>query len=274
MALTSLGFGKDSGSQSSGPANMPFLQQMWQSVLNMQQQLGGYNQTGGWGSGPVNSQIPPRPVPTAGHSARRAMADWDRQYGQAYAAEQAQRATGGQGMNGQGGTNPTPLPFQVANNLYGGGLQNLQTASTAMQPYSQSGYAGQQIRGLQDLLQQNLGQSFGQIRDASQMAGGYGGSGMGIQQNQAIQDANRTLFQGAGDIMQQDLMRQQQAAAQGGALNLGAQGQLGGQYNLGINAPLQSMFQPLTLQGNLNQGYNSSQGQNSGWRGSIGFGGG
>jgi len=114
------------------------------------------------------------------------------------------------------------------------------------------------MQGLQNQLQQQLGGAFGQIRDAGQMAGGFGGSGMGIQQNQAIQDAGRTLFQGAGGIMQQDLMRQQQAAQAGAGFKLDAASQMPGMYNLAVNSPMQSLFMPLAMQYGVNTGFNTS----------------
>lgn len=169
------------------------------------------------------------------------------------------------------------LPTQTAQGLVNQG-QGYQTAlagaGSQLAPFAQQGYGGLQMAGLQDQLQQQLGQSFGQIRDAGQMAGGFGGAGMGIQQNQAIQDAGRTLFQGAGGIMQSDLMRQQQAAGQMGQQNLignqAAASNLSGLYDLGINAPMQSLFQPFVTQGGINQGYNSSSSRGSGTPGVLG----
>jgi len=141
-----------------------------------------------------------------------------------------------------------------ANTLAQGGQQ--------LAPFAQQGYGGLQMAGLQDQMQQFLGGAFKQTGDAAQMAGGFGGSGQGIQQNQAIQDAGRTLFQGAGNIYQQDLMRQQQAAGQMGQQQLlgnqAAMGSLGGLYDLQVNAPQQSLFQPLVTQAGINQGYNTS----------------
>jgi len=143
-----------------------------------------------------------------------------------------------------------------ANTLAQGGQQ--------LAPFAQQGYGGLQMAGLQDQMQQFLGGAFKQTGDAAQMAGGFGGSGQGIQQNQAIQDAGRTLFQGAGNIYQQDLMRQQQAAQQMGQQQLlgnqAAMGSLGGLYDLQVNQPMASLFQPLVTQGGINQGYQTSSG--------------
>ena len=156
-------------------------------------------------------------------------------------------------------------PRNVANQLtqQGQGYANtLAQGGQQLAPFAQQGYGGLQMAGLQDQMQQFLGGAFKQTGDAAQMAGGFGGSGQGIQQNQAIQDAGRTLFQGAGGIMQQDLMRQQQAAGQMGQQQLlgnqAAMGSLGGLYDLQVNAPMQSLFQPLVTQGGINQGYNTS----------------
>ena len=158
-------------------------------------------------------------------------------------------------MNPQGIANGLAQQGQgYANTLAQGGQQ--------LAPFAQQGYGGMQMAGLQDQMQQYLGGAFKQAGDAAQMAGSFGGTGQGIQQNQAIQDAGRTLFQGAGGIMQQDLMRQQQAAGQMGQQQLlgnqAAMGSLGGLYDLQVNAPMQSLFQPLVTQGGINQGYNTS----------------
>ena len=142
-----------------------------------------------------------------------------------------------------------------------------------MAPFAQQGYGALQMAGLQDQLQQQLGGAFKQAGDAAQMVGGYGGMGQGILQNQAIQDAGRTLFQGAGNIYQQDLMRQQQAAGQMGAQqiagNQAAFGNLGGMYGLQVDAPMQSLFQPLVTQGGINQGYNTSKTKGGGLGNSL-----
>ena len=160
-------------------------------------------------------------------------------------------------MNPQGIANGLAQQGQgYANTLAQGGQQ--------LAPFAQQGYGGMQMAGLQDQMQQYLGGAFKQTGDAAQMAGGFGGSGQGIQQNQAIQDAGRTLFQGAGGIMQQDLLRQQQAAGQMGQQQLmgnqAAMQGMSGLYDLQVNAPMQSLFQPLVTQSGINQGYQTGSG--------------
>lgn len=163
-------------------------------------------------------------------------------------------------------------PSQIAQGLAGMGMGNiagLSNAGAGMAPFAQQGYGGQQMAGLQSMLNNNLFTNMlPQIRDSAQMAGGFGGSGMGLAQGTAMGETNRTLFEGAGSIMQQDLMRQQQAAGQQGQLslagNLGALGGLTDMYSLGVNAPLSSLFAPLSMQGGVMQGYNTTSQKGSG----------
>ena len=137
----------------------------------------------------------------------------------------------------------------------------------ALAPFAQQGFGGQQIAGLQSLLNNNLQRNLlPQISDAAQLSGGFGGGGMGVAQGVALGDTQRALFEGAGGIMQADLMRQQQAAGQMGgqqlAGNQAALSGLGGLYDLQVNQPLQSMFMPLVSQGGINSGYNTSTSTN------------
>jgi len=146
-------------------------------------------------------------------------------------------------------------PVQQGQNLMQQGLGYGQQAAGAMQPFSGQGYGQMQMAGLQDQMQQYLGGAFKQAGDAAQMAGGFGGTGQSLLQQGAIQDAGRTLFQGAGNIMQQDLMRQQQAAQGYGAAQFQGQQQLGSTYDQMFNQPMATMWQPLMNQNSLMQGY-------------------
>ena len=238
-------FKTSKGSGSSGPARaqMPFLRHMWSSAASMRQMLEnrmGIGQTTPLGGAPGSI------VPGMGKHGPDPMVNTD--YG----------GVGGAPATGGAGPQQMTMPDRYAQGLFGTGMSNLQGASNAMNPFAQQGYGGLQMAGLQDQLQQQLGGSFKQISDAGQAAGGFGGSGMGIQQNQAIQDAGRTLFQGAGGIMQQDLLRQQAAAQAGAGFKLDAASQMPGMYDLAVNSPMQSLFMPLAMQYGVNTGFNSS----------------
>jgi hypothetical protein len=255
-------FKSSNQSGTSGPAQaqLPFLRHMWSSAASMRQLLEnrmgigqtalggapgsiGREQTGtGIGSGLSNGIMDMFATPMVNTN---------------YGGVGGTPATGAPATGGAGPQQMT-MPDRYAQGLFGQGMNNLNGASSAMNPFAQQGYGGLQMQGLQNQLQQQLGGAFGQIRDAAQMAGGFGGSGMGIQQNQAIQDAGRTLFQGAGGIMQQDLMRQQQAAQAGAGFKLDAASQMPGMYNLAVNSPMQSLFMPLAMQYGVNTGFNSS----------------
>ena len=242
----------ESGSSGPAQAQLPFLRHMWSSAASMRQMLEnrmGIGQTTPLGGAPGSI------VPGMGKHGPDPMVNTN--YGWVGGAP----ATGGAGgapATGGAGPQQMTMPDRYAQGLFGTGMSNLQGASNAMNPFAQQGYGGLQMAGLQDLIQQNLGGSFKQISDAGQMAGGFGGSGMGIQQNQAIQDAGRTLFQGAGGIMQQDLLRQQAAAQAGAGFKLDAASQMPGMYNLAVNSPMQSLFMPLAMQYGVNTGFNSS----------------
>ena len=258
--------GHQSGSSGPAQAQLPFLRHMWSSAASMRQMLEnrmgisqpalggapgsiGLEHTGtGIGSGLKNFFM----------DIATPLVNTD------YGGVGGAPATGGAGPHGApatGGAGPQQMtmPDRYAQGLFGTGMSNLQGASNAMNPFTQQGYGGLQMAGLQDQLQQQLGGSFKQISDAGQAAGGFGGSGMGIQQNQAIQDAGRTLFQGAGGIMQQDLLRQQAAAQAGAGFKLDAASQMPSMYNLAVNSPMQSLFMPLAMQYGVNTGFNTSQ---------------
>ena len=239
--------GKGSGSSGPAKAQMPFLRHMWSSAASMRQMLENRMGVGQTTQGSI--------LPGSGKHATPIV---NTDYGWVGGAP----ATGGAGgapPTGGAGPQQMTMPDRYAQGLFGTGMSNLQGASNAMNPFVQQGYGGLQMAGLQDQLQQQLGGSFKQISDAGQMAGGFGGSGMGIQQNQAIQDAGRTLFQGAGEIMQQDLLRRQAAAQAGAGFKLDAASQMPGMYNLAVNSPMQSLFMPLAMQYGVNTGFNSSQ---------------
>ena len=239
--------GKGSGSSGPAKAQMPFLRHMWSSAGSMRQLLEnrmGLSQTTQGSILPGSGKHGPDPMVNTN-----------------YGGVGGAPATGGAGgapATGGAGPQQMTMPDRYAQGLFGTGMSNLQGASNAMNPFAQQGYGGLQMAGLQDLIQQNLGGSFKQISDAGQAAGGFGGSGMGIQQNQAIQDAGRTLFQGAGGIMQQDLLRQQAAAQAGAGFKLDAASQMPSMYNLAVNSPMQSLFMPLAMQYGVNTGFNSS----------------
>jgi hypothetical protein len=247
MGLLSKLVGGSKQSSSSGPPTeqMPFLKNMWSNAQNMQNYL---TQNMGLSGGAAGGATPQGNSPWRG--------GYGGSQGSMPSAPPAPGTPGGAYANTGGNM---PAPYAYANQLSDQGVGNLQSASTAMNPFAQQGYGGLQMAGLTSLLNNNLQTNMlPGIRDAANMAGGFGGSGMGIAQGQAMGDTNRALFEGAGNIMQTDLQRRQDAAYQGGQLNLGAAQQLPGMYDLRINQPMNSMFLPLVTQGGINQGYNSS----------------
>ena len=126
-----------------------------------------------------------------------------------------------------------------------GFLGQLGQAGQQLAPFANQGYGQQQIAGLTDILNQNLMQNIlPGIQSMAGMAGQMGSGRQGVLQGQAIGDLNRTLFQGAGDILQQDLLRQQNAAAQMGQQQIG--GAIGGLSQL--QSPFQAAFSPFAAQ--------------------------
>jgi hypothetical protein len=247
--------GNESGSSGPAQAQLPFLRHMWSSAASMRQMLErrmGIGQTAlGGAPGSIGLE----------HTGTGIGSGLKNFFMDNFATPMVNTNYGGVGgapATGGAGPQQMTMPDRYAQGLFGAGMNNLQGASNAMNPFAQQGYGGLQMQGLQNQLQQQLGGSFKQISDAGQMAGGFGGSGMGIQQNQAIQDAGRTLFQGAGGIMQQDLLRQQAAAQAGAGFKLDAASQMPGMYNLAVNSPMQSLFMPLAMQYGVNTGFNSS----------------
>jgi hypothetical protein len=126
-------------------------------------------------------------------------------------------------------------------------LGNLGQVGQNLNPYMGSGFADQQISGLQNLLNRNFSENLlPGISQGANAAGQLGGSRQGVAQGIAARGTQEALFNGAGNFLQADLARQQQAAtAQGGLQNqagsIGLQS-LPGLLNLGLS-PLASLSQ-------------------------------
>lgn len=180
-----------------------------------------------------------------------------------------------QGLLGQG--------QQFLGGLGGGAGQQLN-------PFMGPGFAEQQIGSLQSLLNRNLEQNLTGLSSNAIHLGGTSNARLGLAQGQAIGDTQLALQAGASDIMQNDLMRQQQAAqAQAGLQaqsGLGGLSQLQGLFNLGMSpygaefGPLQALSgilgQPTVLGGGSSSQRGITQGMNDlglTWGGSGFFGG-
>ena len=142
---------------------------------------------------------------------------------------------------------------QGGQNLFG----TLQGAGSQLQGLLGPGFAQQQLQGLTGLLQENLGQSLGNI-DRGALGQGVLGSGRsGVAAGQAIGDTQRALMAGGANLLQGDLNARRTSAANLGNINVGA-GTGGinamGQLQQAGLTPFMQQFSPL-------QAYSSMLGQ-------------
>ena len=138
--------------------------------------------------------------------------------------------------------------------------------------FSGQGFVDNQIESLTDVLNRNLSFNLQGINQQAAATNTFGGGRQGVAAGTAIGDTQLALGAGTSNILQQDLLRRQQAAGQqfqgglfagqsnqqaqiagagiGAQSALGGLGQLGGQFNLS-QAGFNNAFQPLANFGNI-----------------------
>jgi len=144
-------------------------------------------------------------------------------------------------------------------------------AGQQLTPFTQGGFADEQIQSLSDILNRNLSFNLNEIGSQFGQAGTTG-SRTGVAAGQALGDTQLALAAGSADILQGNRALQQQAAGQQAGLQtqsaLGGLTQLGGLFNLsqaGFNnafSPVQNFSniigQPNTL--SFGNSFNAGQG--------------
>jgi hypothetical protein len=153
---------------------------------------------------------------------------------------------------------------QGGQNLFG----TLQGAGSQLQGLLGPGFAQQQLQGLTGLLQENLGQSLGNI-DRGALGQGVLGSGRsGVAAGQAIGDTQRALMAGGANLLQGDLNARRTSAANLGNINVGA-GTGGinamGQLQQAALSPFMQQFSPLQAYGSMLGMGTYPQQQGGGW---------
>ena len=135
-------------------------------------------------------------------------------------------------------------------------LGQLPNSGASLLPFMQPGFGAAQIGGLASILNQNFQEQISPFIKSQAVGAGQLGGSRQVQEllQQAELNVNRPLVQQAGNILQSDLFRRQQAAGQFGQQQLA--GNLGGLQSLqaplnvamaGFNAPLS----PLATQAGL-----------------------
>ncbi|GAF76867.1 unnamed protein product [marine sediment metagenome] len=162
---------------------------------------------------------------------------------------------GNQLMQQQGGIGQAAGQF--AGSLYNQGQQGMNMlgqGGQAMQPFTNNSFLPQQLQGLYGMAQQGIGDAMGQISGMGLGSGGFGGARQGLAEGTAASRGMTGFLGAAGDLMQSDLMRQQQAASTMGQQNMaGGMGMLGGMspmYSQGM-APFSAQWSPFQNQAQL-----------------------